>query len=193
MAKAVTISCIALGCLAFAAAVATAQEVIHALTGTVSSIDPTAKTISIYTDDHSQAVFKDLTNRETRVEFDKNVRANATAAVTFNRKGAYVIAYYFGEGNGRTIVGLRDLGAGSLTKSSGIVLKSEGKDHSLTIKQDSGVVSSFKITPGTVAETDTGVTEGLKFHPEKGDHVQVIATASNGGEAALFINGAFAP
>jgi hypothetical protein len=191
MRRLVLSSCIVVGCLSLTAPVATAQEVIHALTGTVSSIDPAGKTITVYTDDRSESLFKDFTNLQKRIEFDKKVRADATAASAFNRKGAYVIVYYFGDGNVRTTVGLRSLGSGPFTKNSGTVVKLE--EHSIAIKGESGAVDSFKITSDTVAETGTGAIEGLKFRPQKGDQVQVIATASNGSATALFINAAYAP
>jgi uncharacterized protein YigE (DUF2233 family) len=193
MLRLVLSSCIVVGCLSLTAAVATAQEVIHALTGTVSSIDPAAKTITVFTDNRSEGLFKDFTNPQKRIEFDKKVRADATAADSFNKKGAYVIVYYFGGGDVRTAVGLRSLGSGPFTKSSGTVVKFEGKEHSITIKGESGAADSFKIASDTVAETDTGAIEGLRFHPQKGDHVQVIATTSNGNATALFINAAYAP
>jgi hypothetical protein len=193
MLRIVLSSCIVVGCLSLTATVVTAQEVIHALTGTVSSIDRAAKTITVYTDNHSEGLFKDLTGPQERVEFDKKVRADATAADTFNRKGAYVIVYYFGDSNVRTTVGLRNIGSGPFTRSSGAVEKFEGKEHSISIKGQSGVVESFKITSDTVAETDTGVTEGLKFHPQKGDQVQVVATVANGSATALSINATYAP
>ena len=184
---------IVVGYLSLTAASATGQEVIHALTGTVSSIDPAAKTITVYTDNQSKGVFKDLTNQQKDVRFDKKVRAVATSADAFNKKGAYVIVYYFGDGTVRTTVGLRNLGAGPFTRSSGTVAKFDSKEHSISIKEQSGVVDSFKVTSDTVAETDTGVTEGLKYHPEKGDQVQVIATGANGTAIAQFIDATYAP
>ena len=167
---------------------ATAQEVVHALVGTVSSIDPAAKTITVKTDDGSESIFKDLINSKTRIEFDKNVSKDATAAEEFKKSGAHAVVYYFGIGNMRTVVALRSLGPGPFTKSAGRVVKFEEKEHSISIKDESGKVESFKITSDTVAETDTGAIEGLKLRPQNGDPVRVTAAATNGGATAVLIN-----
>ena len=67
-------SCLLVGCLSLTTAAATAQEVVHPLSGTVSSINPAAKTITIHTDDGSPGVFAVLTKSNVSLEFDKQVR-----------------------------------------------------------------------------------------------------------------------
>jgi len=180
--------CLFVGCFWLASVVATAQEVVHALAGTVSNINLTAKTLTIFTDDGSYGTFKDLTNPDTRLDFDKRIRAGATVANTFNKKGAYAIVFYFGEGNARTAVAVRSLESGPLTKNTGVVTKFDGRAHLLSIQDGSGKVLSFKIASDTVAETGIGVVEGLKFQPQKDKKLQVIASLTNGSATALFIN-----
>ena len=53
-------TCCFVGLFSIAAFAANAQEVVHALAGTVTSINSTDKTITIKTDDGSDGVFKDL-------------------------------------------------------------------------------------------------------------------------------------
>jgi hypothetical protein len=43
------------------------------------------------------------------MEFDKDLRAQATSADRFNTTGTHVIVYYFGEGDLRTAVALQGL------------------------------------------------------------------------------------
>jgi hypothetical protein len=43
------------------------------------------------------------------MEFDKDLRAQATSADRFNTTGTHVIVYYFGEGDPRTAVALQGL------------------------------------------------------------------------------------
>ncbi len=100
------------GCILLASLAATAQEVVNALVGTVRYIDSAAKTITITTDDGSDAVFKDLINSKRTIEFDPNIRTDATAADEFKKSGERVIVYYFGAGEVRTVVALRSLGPG---------------------------------------------------------------------------------
>jgi len=181
-------TCIFGGCFSLAAVCATAQEVVHALTGTVNNINLTARTITVITDDGSDGTFKDLTNPKAAIEFDKDIRTDATAADEFQKTGVHVIVYYYGFGTVRTVVALRSLGSGPFTKSNGSVVKFEKGEHSVSIKDQSGAIESFKITRGTVAETGIGAVDGLKFEPGKGEQLTVISTGVNGSATALFIN-----
>ncbi len=167
--------------------VANAQEVVHALAGIVSSINPTAKTISISTDDGSGGFFKDLVNSNVSLDFDKTIRADSTPVDAFTKKGAHVIVYYFGDGDVRTAVALRDLGGGPLQKISGSVYKFNKHEHLLIMKDAAGTSESFHIDPKTVAETAVGAVEGGKFDPKTGDHVRVTAPLADGTQDALFI------
>src|SRR5579859_3740471 len=142
-----------LGLVSLAALAANAQEVVHALAGTVMSVNPTQHTITIKTDDGSEGLFKDLMKSNVSYEFDRNVRAAAVPASSFTRKGAPVIVYYFGDGDVRTAVALQDLGAGPLQKISGAVTKFNKPAHLLTIKDATGATESFHVDPKTVAET----------------------------------------
>jgi hypothetical protein len=171
-----------------ASVAANAQEVVHALTGTVNNVNLTAKTIMIVTDDGSSGTFKDFTNPETKIDFDKRVRAGATEVDTFDTKGAYVIVFYFGEGNMRTAVAVRSLGSGPFMKSKGTVTRFDGRARLLSIQEESGKVESFRIAGDAVADTGLGIVDGSKFQPQKDDRVQVVATLVNGSATALFIN-----
>jgi hypothetical protein len=176
------------GCVSSASVLASAQEVVHALSGTVSNVNLVAKTITVVTDDGSGGTFKAMTDSKTPVEFDKTLRVDATAADAFKKKQSRVIVYYFGAGDLRTAVALRDLGPGPFAKISGTVVKCERSKHSLLIKNQAGAVESFMVTRSTVADTGSGAVEGLKFEPGKGDQVQVISTGVNGNATALFVD-----
>jgi hypothetical protein len=169
------------------ASVANAQEVVHALAGVVSSIDPTQKTIDVKTDDGSEGLFKDLTKPGISLDFEKNIRAESIPAEDFNKKGDHVIVYYFGDTDERTAVALKDLGPGPLKKISGTVTKFNRHEHLLIVKDASGASESFQIGPQTVAEGAFGAVEGERFDPGKGDQVRVTAALANGKEEALFI------
>jgi hypothetical protein len=176
------------GCFSFASLAATAQEVVNALIGTVRYIDTAAKTITITTEDGSDAQFKDLINANTSIEFDPNIRTDVTAAAEFKKSGVRAIVYYIGSGDVRTVVALRSLGPGPFIISSGTVVRFDKKGHSFSIKDQSGAMQSFMITSDTAAETGFGAVSGLKFQPQKGDEVRVNAVAANGSSTALFIN-----
>jgi hypothetical protein len=164
-----------------------AQEVVHALTGTVNHIDPATKTITVLTDDGSDGTFRDMTVARTSINFDKNIRNESVAADDFKSNGARVIVYYYGLGENRTVVALRDLGPGPITTSTGTLVKFDKGAHTISIQDASGVVESFVITHDTVADTDGGAAGGMKFDGAKGQHVRVTTSEVNGSKAALFI------
>jgi hypothetical protein len=187
MMKEILKTCLLAACFLLVSDAATAQEVVHALSGTVTSIDSSAKTITVFTDNRSEGFFKDLTNPKTPIEFDKDIRASATAVDSFKMKGAYVIVFYFGGGDVRTAVALRSLGAGPFSKDTGTIVKIGGK-NSISIADESGALKSFKLTSNTVAETVYGAMIGSKYQPHKGDKVRVTAAVVNGSKTALLVN-----
>jgi hypothetical protein len=176
-----------LGCISIAAPAAIAQEVIHALSGTVNAIDSGAKTITVITDDGSGGRFNDLTNSNAAIEFNKKIRAETTPADAFKNKGDRVIVFYYGGGGVRTAVALKDLGAGPFDKSSGSVVKFNKHSHLLTIKSSAGVTSSFHIGPETIAESDSGATTADQFDASNGEQVRIIAAKSDETKTALFV------
>ena len=110
MLKALWCGCVFTGCLGLLTVSASAQEVVHALTGTVSSIDDLSKTIVVFQDNGSEGEFKDMTTAKTRVVIDKKIALDTTAAEANKKKGAYVIVFYYGDNDGRTAVALKNLG-----------------------------------------------------------------------------------
>jgi hypothetical protein len=176
------------GCFFLGSLAATAQEVIHALVGTITSVDATAKTITLDTGDGSQTYFKFPPDTKTSIVFDKNIRTDAAAAGEFQQSGARVIVYYFGDGDVRAAVALRSLGTGPFTEITGTVAEFQKDKHSLLVADKSRAVQSFKIASSTVVESGMGATEGLKLQPQQGDQIRVIAAVVNGTATALFIN-----
>lgn len=187
MLKSVLCGCVFAGCLGSLTVAATAQEVVHALTGTVSSIDDLSKTIILFQDTGSEGQFKDMTSSKNHVMFDKKIALESTPADDFKKKGAYVIVFYYGDNDDRTAVALRNLGAGPFTSAEGTVVKFEGKAHVISIKDKTGAVQTFKITEQSVAESYMGAVGGFKFQTQKGDQVRVVASGQNGDLTALFV------
>lgn len=174
---------------ALSASAVMAQQIVHALAGTVSSINVPAKTITINNDIGSGGTFAVFAKNGNDLEFDKILREDATPADKFAKQGDHVIVYYISSDfNGRTAVALRDLGVGKVDKTSGTIAAYDRHDHRITIKTDAGARESFQIDDKTVVETAMGASEGRRFDPEKGEGVRVTATPATGIENALFIN-----
>jgi hypothetical protein len=187
MKKATFKACLIATCFALATTAAHAQQRVHALSGTVKSINPKISMIEIETDDGSSSHFRWAKTAGPAIEFDKSVSADATAADKFTTSGHHVIVYYYGEDTVRTVVALHDLGEGSVQKSTGTVVKLNRRDRVLTIKNESGTEVSFRLDPKTVADTETGVSQGFKYDLSKGAQVRVIAAQSDGSGMALLI------
>ena len=174
-------------CLGSSTARLGAQSVVHALTGTVSAIDPSDKSITVFLDSGSEGTFKDMISAKSPISFDKRILADATSVDSFKKKGAYVIVFYYGGRETRTAVALRSLGSGPFTAADGTVAQFDSREHSISVEDKTGAVQSFKITAETVAESTYGAIDGLKFQIQKGDHVRVVGTTGNGSPTALFI------
>ena len=137
--------CLLVGYLSLCTFIASAQEVVHALTGTVTSMNP-GKTIQVDTDDGAEVDFKDLTKSNIPLEFATDLRAQATSADRFNTKGTHVIVYYFGEGDPRTAVALQGLPPEPLKRTIGTVVNFDKHQRLMTVESTPGAFSRFTST-----------------------------------------------
>jgi hypothetical protein len=167
--------------------VVSAQEIVHALAGTVTAINLTAKTITVTTDDGSEGLFKDATDSRKSVEFSKNIRAEATPAAEFKASGMRAIVFYYGTDSERTVVALRSLGAGPFEKTTGTLVNFNRGARTITIQKPSGERETFHIDAQSVAETSVGAAEGDKLDASSGDNLRVTSTTVNGVKTILFI------
>ncbi|HEX3892632.1 MAG TPA: hypothetical protein VHW46_08670 [Terracidiphilus sp.] len=156
------------------------------MTGTVSSVDPTSKTITMFLDSGSQGTFKDMINQKVSLAVDKKLLVDTTSPDEFKKGGAYVVVFYFGGSDTRTAVALRSLGTGPFTAMTGTVTQFENH-RSLSIRDESGAVKSFALTGDTIVEAGAGAVSGAKFQASKGDHVRVVGAAKDGSSTALFV------
>ena len=176
-----------IGCWLLVTFPAQAQEVVHALYGTVRSTNSTDMTITIVTDNGASALFKEMTKPGVPLDFDKRIRAEASVPDVSTQNGDHVIVYYFGSGDVQTAVALKDLGTGPFKETGGTVIKFDRRERLLTLKNNLGIEESFHLDPKTVAETPYGAMEGLELDAKDGDQVQVISSSANGNEMAWFI------
>ena len=165
-----------------------AQEIVHALSGTVTKVDSQARTIQVTTNDGSEGTFTyPATSGSVEVSFDRDVKDRTTPVASFSKTNEQVIVYFYGNGSERTAVAVQDLGPGPLDTVEGTVTKYNKHGHELVVKNVSGKEQSFQIDPKAMADSPDGAVPADKFSPSKGDNVRVIATKANGTETALFI------
>jgi hypothetical protein len=163
-----------------------AQQVVHALTGTVSSIDKAAETVAVLQDVGGSGLFQNPANPKPRVSLDKRIGPGTVAADAFKDNGAYVIVFYYGGSDNRTVVAFKNLGAGPFTSAVGKVTKFE-RAHSISIQDDSGAVQTFKINPDTIAESYIGAVDGVKIQVQTGDKVRLVGAVVDGSPVVLFL------
>jgi hypothetical protein len=179
--------CLLTGALSSTAVAAGAQQIVHALTGKVTAVYPATKTIEIDTDDGSAGVFDVLTQTNVSLSFEKSVKAMTVPASAFTKADCEVVVFFYGLDDSRTVVAVEDLGPGPLLTDLGTVLRLDKHAHLITIKADTGEEKTYHIDAKTLADSMSGVMEGLKFSPDKGTKVRITASAENGESTALFI------
>jgi hypothetical protein len=167
--------------------VVSAQEIVHALAGTVTAVDSARKTITVTTDDGSEGIFKDATGSDRSIEFSKIIRAETTPAADFKASGMRAIVFYYGMGSQRIVVAMRSLGAGPFERTTGSLVSFNRGTHTLTIQKPSGEKETFHIDAQSIAETSTGAAEGDKLDASSGDKLRVTSAIVNGVKTALFI------
>ena len=168
---------------------ATAQEIVHALSGTFQHVDPQSKTIQVATNDGSEGTFSFQSHSgTTEIAFERDVQDRVTPAASFDKAKEPVIVYYYGDGALRTAVGVQDLGPGPLDIVEGVVTRLERRHQQISIRDSSGTERTFPIDPKAMADSPAGAVPANRLSAAKGDHVRVIATKTTGAETALFIH-----
>jgi hypothetical protein len=185
MLRAFVCKCLFAGCVVSLPVSSPAQEIIHALTGTVASIEN--QSFLVLQDNGTQGQFQLPANAKARVAFDKRIEAQSTAAGSFDKKGAYVVVFYYGGGDVRTAVAFKTLGEGPFSSTEGIVTKFDSHAHTLSVQDTGGAVQTFKVDAQTVAEGNFGAVPGDHFHADKGDHVRVVSVGAAGSATAVFV------
>lgn len=180
-------ACVVAGCFVLASIPLPAQEIIHALTGTVGSINNAAKTFTVFQDTGSSDTYRQMSDTKARISFDKHMESTSTAAASFDKPGAYVIVFYIGRDNNRTAVAFKNLGAGPFQSIQGTVTRYDSHSHVISVQDESGVEQSFRIDPETVAETAMGAVPGQKFQAGKGDKVRIVSGKADGMPTVLFV------
>jgi hypothetical protein len=188
MGRILKIGFVAVGCLGLTGATAGAQEVIHAMTGTVRSVDAAQKSFLLFRDTGTLITFKDATGAKIHASNDTKIFPSAATARAADKKDDYVIVFYYGMTDDPTAVAVQALGAGPFTATVGTVADYSDRDRSIAVRDDSGTIHHYKINASTVAESDFGVVDGLKFHAEKGGHIRVVGAVTNDDATALFLN-----
>jgi hypothetical protein len=164
-----------------------AQMMVHAISGVVKAIDPNANMLQLTVDTGDTSQFKLTRDGKVSLDFDKALQSDAVNAEKFQHVGDYVVVYYYGYGDDRTAVAVKDLGAGPFEKIEGSVVSYDKHDRTMTVKDDAGKTESFALGDHLVVDTGMSVAGGRGYEPHKGWHVRVTYTKSGDKNTAVFV------
>ena len=165
-------------CAIFLAFSASAQDVVHAVSGAISHVDKAAKTVAVKTADGSEDVFRYTEHTAIR-DSSKGAHAAKMGAVdTYfaGKDGSKVVVRYIGQGTDKTATLVEDFGKDSLKAGRGTVTAVDKAAHTVTIRTEDGAVATYKMGSEAVVETDHGVVRGSRYLVKEGDRVTVHYT-----------------
>ena len=163
--------------LAALPAAAGAQMVVHAISGTVKTVD--AHTLDVAVNSGNVSEFKIAPSPAPALEFDNSLRTTATEAARFNHPGDFAVVYYYGFGSDQTAVALQDLGPGPFQKVQGTVTAFDKHTRALTLKDDAGQTHTLTLSDHLVVDEETSVAEGRRYSPHKGERLVVMYSPQN--------------
>ena len=159
-----------------------AQDVIHAVAGSVTRLDNAGKTIAIKTADGSEEVFR--YSEHTVVRGSQAVshiaKMGAVESYFAGKEGTRVVVRYIGEGADKTATLVDDFGKTTLKAGRGTVTHVDRAAHTVAIKTDDGAEATYSFGSDAVVETDHGVVRGTRYVAKEGDKVVVHYTEKAG-------------
>lgn len=174
------------GVFAFGSQVAAGQMIVHAVSGTVKTTNPTSKSIDVDIEDGSKGHFKISSGKSVPLSFDDDLRKDSVSPSS-TEVGSFVVVYYYGFGDDRTAVAIKDLGKGPFDKVNGKVVAFDKHGQILTVLTGKAEILKFQLSEKAVVDSGLSVESGKKYNPGKGYTVRVTATGQSGKQTAVFI------
>jgi hypothetical protein len=88
-----------------------------------------------------------MASPKTRIAFDKEVSEGSVPAQRFNKRGSYVVLFYYGMDQNRTAVALKSLGQGPFSSNKGEVADWDRHSRTLVLTGEDGAKHSFRVRP----------------------------------------------
>jgi hypothetical protein len=165
---------------------ASAQMVVHAVSGMVKAVNPDSMDVTGENGDTSQ--FKLPSKAKVTLDFDKALQSDSVSASGFQHIGNYVVVYYYGYANDRTAVAVKDLGAGPFQKIEGTVVSFDKHDRTMSVIDDAGKSQAIVLTDHMILDSGENVTSGRGYEPHKGYHVIVTYASAGDTNTAVFVH-----
>ncbi|HXZ81934.1 MAG TPA: hypothetical protein VEG30_18540 [Terriglobales bacterium] len=168
---------------------ALAQDVVHAVDGTVKRVDKDAKTITVDTAEGTEHVFK-YTSHTAVESFDdagKLTKKGVGEAAVGAKDGAHVVVHYTEKGVDKTAVAVRDFGKADAHVAKGTVTRVDKAAHTIVIKGEDGAEKTFHLSKDASVDTEHGVVRGADYVGKEGEHVTVHYTKIGGDDVVHFL------
>jgi hypothetical protein len=172
--------------LAFAQPSLLAQEIVHAMVGTVTEVDPTTSSITLQLSDRASASFDFKPNLSAPVSFNKILREEPETASKLPTMATHVIVYYYGL-SPVIAVAVKELG-NKVESITGTITNTNEAGRFMTIQSETGQLATCSVSNETTVETPYGAVDGTKYSPQKGDKVSAVCNDEDGKELAQFIH-----
>lgn len=171
--------------LAFAGPSLLAQEIVHAVAGTIARIDPTNSSITLQLPDKKTVSFDSKPNLSAPISFDKTLRDESTMASGLLKEADHVIVYYYGL-SPAIAVSVRGLGK-EIEAITGTIVGISETNRTITIQSETGRGETCYVSEQTTVETAYGAVDGTKYSPRKGEKVNAVCNYEASKEVAQFI------
>jgi hypothetical protein len=162
-----------------------AQDVAHAVDGTVKSVDAATKTVAVETKDGTVHTFHYAS--DVTVDGAKDTEKGTVDAAHGVGVGSKVVVHYTAVGGKETAHEIDKLGDDGLKTTDGTVSHIDKGTKTIAIKTADGSVETFHFTTRAAKDTSKDIAEGT----DKSAKVTVYYTEKAGVKTAHFIGHAF--
>jgi lipopolysaccharide export system protein LptA len=159
--------------------VAPALALEHAVTGVMTRVDSTAKTVAVKTADGTEEVFK-FTGK-TVVRGADGAKAGAVDTYLAGKEGTHVVVRYTDKGAEKTATGIDDVGKDGVKVTRGTISGIDKAGHKITVATEDGSKETYHLGKDAAVDTGHGVA--------KGEKVTVHYTVAAGKKVAHLIKG----
>jgi hypothetical protein len=164
----------------FVSGVCAAQDVVHAVHGSVSKIDSASKTVAVKTADGTVDTVK-FVDKTTVHGADATADA-AKDSFQGLKEGSEVVVHYTVKGTEKTAVEIDKVGKDGMKATEGTVTELDRGAKVVAVKTADGTVQTFKMSDHAVADAGKGIGKGT----EKSAKVTVYYTEESGKKIAHF-------
>jgi Cu/Ag efflux protein CusF len=167
---------------------AAAQDVVHAVSGEVTKVDKSAKTLTVKAEDGTEHAFKYSDKTTVRGYHDASKMAKAGAMDTYfdGKEGTHVVVRYTKKGADKAALSVEDFGKEDLKEARGTVTKVDKGAHTVTVKTEEGAEATYSLGRDAAVDTEKGVVKGTDYTAKEGDKVVVHYSEDAGKKVVHF-------